>query len=255
MGIGYLARHMTWRSPTVRVHIKRVGRVTLRRHSSDGAVIREVFGERSYELRSLGQWRRIDARYQEILLSGHRPMIIDAGANIGAASLWFALEFPEAKVVAVEPEPSNAQLCYENTGSFDVEVVPMAIGSHSGTVSLITELRDYWATATVRSCDGDVDICTVNDIVKGHQPECELFLVKIDIEGFESDLFSANVEWVGDAQVIFVEPHDWLLPGQATSRNFQRVLAEHDFELIVSGANLLYIRHALENRQPIRREY
>ena len=35
-------------------------------------------------------------------------MIIDAGVNIGASTLWFSINFPECQVFAIEPEPSGA---------------------------------------------------------------------------------------------------------------------------------------------------
>src|SRR3954467_990969 len=33
--------------------------------------------------------------------------IIDAGAHVGLASIWFARHYPEARIVAVELEPEN----------------------------------------------------------------------------------------------------------------------------------------------------
>lgn len=246
LGIQYVARRVLSRSsPTIRVPMKGVGAVTVRPGTSDVPTIRQVFVDRQYDMRSIPQWREIEARYQSILRLGRRPLIVDAGANIGAASMFFAREFPRAKIVAVEPDRSNARLCRENTDCLDVDVVAMAIGSSSGSVTLLSDSREHWAVATERSEDGDIPICTVNEIIGDRHDECDLFLVKIDIEGFESDLFSANVEWVGEAKVIFIEPHDWLLPGQATSRNFQRVLAAFDFEVILRGENLLYVRQGV----------
>ena len=44
-----------------------------------------------------------------------RPsVIIDAGANIGLASIWFASKFPEARILAIEPEKSNYELLVRN---------------------------------------------------------------------------------------------------------------------------------------------
>jgi hypothetical protein len=37
-------------------------------------------------------------------------IIIDAGANIGLSSIYFANRFPEAKIIAIEPEESNFRL-------------------------------------------------------------------------------------------------------------------------------------------------
>ena len=42
--------------------------------------------------------------------------------------------------------------------------------------------------------------------------------------------------------VVIIEPHDWMLPGSATSRTFQRALLERDFELLISGENLVFVR-------------
>src|SRR6476646_2763490 len=41
----------------------------------------------------------------------HEPRtIIDAGAHIGLASRWFASQFPDATIIALELEPTNVQI-------------------------------------------------------------------------------------------------------------------------------------------------
>jgi hypothetical protein len=42
--------------------------------------------------------------------------------------------------------------------------------------------------------------------------------------------------------VVYIEPHDWLLPRKMTSQTFQRAMAALDFEIHISGENLLYVR-------------
>ena len=69
-----------------------------------------------------------------------------------------------------------------------------------------------------------------------------MFLVKIDIEGFEADLFGSNTDWIDQAKVVFLEPHDWMLPGQRTSRSFQDRMARADFDIAIATTNLLYVR-------------
>lgn len=73
-------------------------------------------------------------------------------------------------------------------------------------------------------------------------PAGSLLIAKIDIEGFESDLFDGDLRWMDDVHVIFLEPHDWMLPGRRTSRSFQAALGQRDFELFLSGENLIYVR-------------
>jgi hypothetical protein len=46
----------------------------------------------------------------EMALSRPPSVILDAGANIGLASIYFANRYPNAKIIAVEPEKSNFEL-------------------------------------------------------------------------------------------------------------------------------------------------
>jgi len=41
-------------------------------------------------------------------------IIIDAGANIGLAAIYFANRYPNAKIIALEPEQSNFRILKEN---------------------------------------------------------------------------------------------------------------------------------------------
>jgi len=75
-------------------------------------------------------------------------------------------------------------------------------------------------------------------------PDGELFQVKVDIEGFEKDLFGSNLDWLDQVDAVFIEPHDWLLPEDRTSRAFQQALAARDFSMLLCGENLIYIANA-----------
>ena len=79
------------------VRIKDVGTVVLRRNTSDARVFSQVFVEQQYNLTWYPQFADVKARYDEILRSDRRPLIIDAGANNGASALWFHGQFPEAR--------------------------------------------------------------------------------------------------------------------------------------------------------------
>jgi FkbM family methyltransferase len=146
-------------------------------------------------------------------------------------------------VIAVEPDPDNLALCRINTAGCTVDVIAAAIGSAPGLVSL-TNPQWQWSVETRRDDAGRVPIVTMDELIRAN-PDGELFMVKIDIEGFEADLFERDTGWVEAAKVIFIEPHDWMLPTAGSSRHFQRVLGNLDFDLLVSNENLVYIR-----RQP-----
>src|SRR6478672_12217288 len=88
-GLGALRRFDG--SPVTRVTMKGVGPLHLRLADSDFAAFKQVFVGREYDLGAIGgAGQRIAARYDAILKTGRVPVIVDAGANVGAASLWFA---------------------------------------------------------------------------------------------------------------------------------------------------------------------
>ncbi|HZC80198.1 MAG TPA: hypothetical protein VE222_00515, partial [Nitrospiraceae bacterium] len=45
-------------------------------------------------------------------------LIIDGGANVGYAAIFFARRYPHASIVAVEPEPQNFRLLERNTAAY-----------------------------------------------------------------------------------------------------------------------------------------
>ena len=213
-------------------------RIFLRAGDSDVAAVRQTFGDRQYTVDFNGQCaERVQHRYREIIAGGRTPIIVDAGANIGAASLWFAKRYPEAKIIAIEPEPGNFLVLEKNAAlASNIKAVHAALGSKRGFVK-VTVPDLGWSAQTERTKEG-VPIITMADAFAEGVP----FIAKVDIEGFESDLFSSNTEWLRDTFVVFIEPHDWLLPGQLTSRSFQQALGKEDYEIYISGEILTYIR-------------
>jgi FkbM family methyltransferase len=246
LGPGFALRHMreALADKVYSMHVRGVGQVYLRKKSSDLSVLRQVFSGRQYDLSQSRQAARIRSRYQALLDSGLTPLIIDAGANNGASALWFASTFPQAHVAAIEPEPENCSICRMNIrGRETITLFQAAIGGTSGEVVLHGGGNKAWAVQTSREGSGDkVPVLTVADIVASFSPRHRLFLAKIDIEGFESDLFSHNTQWLEDVMTVMIEPHDWLLPGQYTSLPVQRAMARHRFELLLKGENLIYVR-------------
>lgn len=226
---------------TFSLHINGAGRLTMRARSSDARVVRQVFRAKEYDLDRFQQSAAVNARYAAIRASGKTPIIIDAGANMGASAVWFARQFPAARVIAIEPEPGNAAVCRRNTQALaNVRLVEAGLGGAPGAVDMSSGSED-WAFQTTRAETGGVSLVTIPELM-AQEAEGVLFIVKIDIEGFESDVFAANVGWIDDAFVVMIEPHDWMLPARGTSRPMQVEMAARPFEMLISGENLIYVR-------------
>lgn len=236
----HLAQQMG--SDRIKLDLRQVGPVTVRLKDSDMDVIRQVFIGHQYELANAHSGR-LQAAYERLLARGRVPLIIDAGANVGAGSLWFSARFPKARILALEPDAATVDICRQNTAPHkQITVLQSAIGGKAGAVEL-APAQYSMSVQTVRSeGPGAVPIMTVDDVVAAAGPDAELFIVKIDIEGFEADLFANNTEWIQKPVAIYVEPHDWMLPGKGSSQSMRRALFDADFEVLIAGENLVFVR-------------
>lgn len=221
--------------------------------TSDEGVIAQVFKNNDYNLGRLRRGRELGGFYELGSSSKKAPLIIDAGANIGASPVFFAYSFPKARVVAIEPEKDNFELLSANTQGLPVECIHGAVGSKPGLIDLVDPGEGSWGFRTSASGDGkainqSVRCVTINEIYKSHAHHCVPFAVKIDIEGGEHDLFSENTEWVARTPLIIIELHDWLLPQKASSRPFLQCISSYDRDFVYIGENIFSIDNNLMDR-------
>ena len=94
--------------------------------TSDERVIRQIFCDGEYSLERLSRWSSLREFLLRLHCRGRRPLIIDAGANIGVRSVFFAITFPTATVIALEPETSNFGLLLKNTRGLNVTCIKAA---------------------------------------------------------------------------------------------------------------------------------
>ncbi len=81
------------------------------------------------------------------------PFIIDAGAHVGLASIYYKSLFPRAKILSFEPLPLLVQ-CFRQNLLFhdieDIEIVPLAISDREGQIVLFHDAEpvNYWPSTT-----------------------------------------------------------------------------------------------------------
>ena len=232
--------------------------------TSDQNVLNQVLRSRDLDLEALKRWPDIE----RWLTTHPNPLIVDAGANVGAASVWFALKYPQARIVAIEPEPSNFAMLVRNVMGLRVEVFETALQGRPGYVSLFHPMGDPvdgMGHAAFRTCpaDSSFDPRRVGGSVAGITMEWPLvlpgvtpFIAKLDIEGAESDVFSGDTSWIGRFPVLIVELHDGLYPGERLSQSFLKAVAPLDRDFVVRGervfsiANWLGREFAMANLEP-----
>ncbi|OGA37757.1 MAG: hypothetical protein A3G24_03585 [Betaproteobacteria bacterium RIFCSPLOWO2_12_FULL_62_13] len=219
---------------------------------ADLGVIRQIFEAEDYAIERFPRGPEIRAAYDNVVSMGRTPLIVDAGANIGASVVYFGLTSPKAHVVALEPEKHNFELLLRNVTGLDADARCAEIGSTTDQLYLIDPGEGEWGYRTVKDQDGiPVPVCAAIDLIeektrRGYQP----FIVKIDIEGGEEELFSQNVGWIDAFPLLIIELYDWLLPRSGSSRNFLRCMAERDRDFVYYGENVFSFQNEPPGSEP-----
>ena len=211
---------------------------------ADLGVFEQIFVAQDYSLGRLRRGRELVQRYEAMLASGKTPIIVDAGANIGASVVYWGIHFPKAQILAIEPDKANFALLRKNTQGLNVILYEAAIGSIEGSASLSDPGEGEWGYRTARDDAGGLPILSMNSLLAGGiAANAAPFIAKIDIEGAEADLFAASTDWVQNFDLLIIELHDWMLPGQGTSRNFLKCIATLDRDFLHIGENIFSIRN------------
>lgn len=217
---------------------------TYSRNRIDSVTSDQIYTKEDYNLSFLSRYEEILGIYNNILQEGKTPLIIDCGANIGLSACYFADLFPKAKVIAIEPDEENCEMIKKHCSDLkNVSFQKFAIGAEPGFVTIADERADNNAFRTSRNISNSqnlIPVITINEIYSEHL-DCMPFLVKIDIEGFEHDLFSSNIEWFSKTPLVIIETHDWMLPKESNSRSFLKAASTHDRDFIHKGENIFSI--------------
>jgi FkbM family methyltransferase len=183
---------------------------TLRFPSSDIDTFEQIFVGNEYDF----------------LVETQPRVIVDAGANIGLASIYFANRYPEAKIIAIEPEQSNFELLRENVAPY-ANIIPLqaALWHKNEEIDLIDPGRGKWgfmtqnkesepnpATTSPDAICHTVKAVTVDRLMDEYALD-RINILKIDIEGAEKEVFSNTASWIDKMDSIVIELHDYLRPG------------------------------------------
>jgi FkbM family methyltransferase len=145
--------------------------------------------------------------------------IVDAGANVGMATLYYANRYPNARIVAVEPEASNYAALVKNVAPYpNVIAINAALWNKDGKVSLGPTGLDStsygkWAFQ-VSDAGTQVRAITMRTLMVEAKIDT-IDLLKMDVEGGEMEAFE-NCDWMNGVQVIAIELHDHIKPGCRT---------------------------------------
>lgn len=152
--------------------------------------------------------------------------VVDAGANCGMTSVFYANRFPDATVVAVEPEASNYEALVRNTRVYP-NIIPIhaALWNEDGHVEVFGGWGPRWTNwgkwgFRVRKGDGNHNACralTLTTLMREVGIE-SVDILKVDVEGAEREIFS-RCDWMDKVKLLAIELHDRDWPGCSDAVN------------------------------------
>lgn len=219
------------------------GRVLLRPKTSDLATFREIFINGEYDARRNGIMPFLQQRYAGIIAAGRVPLIVDAGANVGLATVFLTRFFPRADYLLIEANPDNAAAARANCAMHcAARVVEAALWDRSGTIYL--SRSEHASTNTVREhtekAEDLVKTVTMDEVIAGREED--LFLVKMDIEGAEARVLAADgAAWLKLGPVVMIEPHDGVFNDRGSLAGLLAYDSYRNGKIILSGTTVLFV--------------
>jgi FkbM family methyltransferase len=194
----------------------------VRMGTTDWLVLVEIFLDGEY-----GAVRRLSA-------GSHPAVIIDLGSNVGFSVRYWLELYPEATVIAVEPDQENCAMIQRNITLCCPENPPLVVqacivGQSRDSVLFETACGREWAyaiTTTASPTARNVRAITIEQIIAEHAITEQIGLLKCDIEGGEAELFAHCDSWIHRVETAVIEVH-----GRFSADNLMSLLREKGVDL------------------------
>jgi FkbM family methyltransferase len=161
------------------------------------AVCHEVFRGKSYPL---------------MQFNGEVQTVVDIGANIGAAAVYFSVYYPSARIFAFEPTPTNHALLAANTADLSqVKTFPFGLFDRDRQATLYHGMQDSVQNSIGRGGEQTQESETIvlreTAAVFRELALETIDILKLDTEGCEVPILLSMWKWIPRTGVIYVEFH------------------------------------------------
>jgi FkbM family methyltransferase len=198
------------------------------------------------------QWHDLFVREAfNIELAGESPRILDCGANVGLASLYFKKCHPRARITAFEPDRAIAEVLRGNlqrNGCDDIEVVEAAVWVQDGMVEFCREGADSGTigrfSSGLRGARETVPSLRLANLLEAERVD----LLKLDIEGGEEAVLSDCRKSLGGIRALLLDVHE-LDPERRVTSNVLGILSEVGFSWSLSDLCPLPWRPPVASRE------
>jgi len=172
------------------------------------------------------------------------PTILDCGSHIGLSVAWFKRRFPQARIIAFEPDPENFRLLQTNiaiNGFQGVELLNLAVSSRRGTARFFGDfgvaapmasahsLRQEWGTQRAEQW------ILVNTVPLADYITGPIDYLKLDIEGMEMEVMKSIEQYLHLVRAVGLEFHGTGGQARADEEDLLRLLRESGFQVSITN--------------------
>lgn len=172
------------------------------------------------------------------------PKIIDCGAHIGLATIYFKKKFPLAKITAIEANPETLKCLDKNitvNNIQDVKIIWGALSKESGMIPLYIDpdtiqpwswddsiMQDIWSNRLSRKTK---KITNVPSIHLSGLINKKVDLLKVDIEGAECEVIEEVGEKLNFVKTIIMEFHPTEETPLSHLERIRKIFQNHNFKI------------------------
>jgi FkbM family methyltransferase len=162
--------------------------------------------------------------------------IVDIGAHVGSATLYFRHVYPQARIFCFEPDPVCFELLTRNVaGETKIHGYNIALGPSNARQRLFAGVYSSMQGSLIpneenREIGPTVEVRAVSEILGELKIE-SISLLKVDTEGLEFPILRALSDQLPQIEVVYLEYHS-----ERDRRDLDQLLGER-FVLFASQAS------------------
>jgi FkbM family methyltransferase len=189
----------------------------------------EIFKKRIYDFKSKSQ----------------KPYIIDGGANIGLASIFFKKIYPNSEIITFEPDAEISKILKENLDSFgfgDVKVIQKGLWKNEGQISFVSDGADG-GRIDEGSDSEKIEVTRLKDYLQNH-----VDFLKLDIEGSEVEVMEDCKDYLHNIDNIFLEYHSFKNKKQDLDKVL-KIFSDNNFRYYIQTVGIEKNKPFIENEE------
>jgi FkbM family methyltransferase len=222
------------------------------KHLNDGKLSHHIlFGKKLYFYNPAELLHGLKEIFIEKCYEQHlpeNPFIIDCGANIGLSIIYIKRIFPEAEIIAFEPDEKNFKLLEMNVNSYSFNKITL----HKAAAWINNEPQQFTVTGTMGSSittEKTSDSITVNAMKLKDIINRKVDFLKIDIEGAEFEVLKDIEPQLHFVTNLFIEYHGTYHQNHELLEILS-IINKCGFEFYIKEAASIYDRPFIDSKNP-----